>query len=97
MFLSEKMSNPQIPGKILFREDENIRLPAHWHNSIEICFFLQGGFRAYIDYRCVNVQNEELLVINSGQMHYVGEKSVGDNLGITLAADMVFGKKYVRT
>lgn len=44
MFLSEKMSNPQIPGKILFREDENIRLPAHWHNSIEICFFSRGDF-----------------------------------------------------
>ena len=90
MFLSEKLNNPQIPGKILFREDENTHLPAHWHNSIEICFFLQGGFMAYIDNQCIEVQNEELLLVNSGQMHYVGELSVGEDRGITLVADMDF-------
>lgn len=90
MFLSEKLNNPQIPGKILFREDENTHLPAHWHNSIEICYFLQGGFRAYIDNQSIDVQNEELFLVNSGQMHYLGENSVGDDRGITLVADMDF-------
>jgi len=36
------------------------------------------------------VQNEELFLVNSGQMHYVGENSVGDDRGITLVADMDF-------
>ena len=46
LFLSEKLNDPRIPGKILFNEDENAHLPPHWHSNVEICFFLQGGFCA---------------------------------------------------
>ncbi|MBO5130215.1 MAG: helix-turn-helix transcriptional regulator [Oscillospiraceae bacterium] len=90
MFLSEKLNNPQVPGKILFREDENTHLPAHWHNSVEICFFLRGGFRAHIDNQSFTVRDNELFLVNSGQMHYLGELSVGEDKGITLVADMDF-------
>ena len=29
LFLSEKLNDPRIPGKILFNEDENAHLPPH--------------------------------------------------------------------
>ena len=90
MFLSDKMNDPRIPGKILFREDDNTHLPLHWHNNVEICFFLQGGFRARVDGEYYEVQNQDLILLNSGQMHYVGENSVGEHRGITLVADMDF-------
>ena len=90
LFLSEKLNDPRIPGKILFNEDENIHLPLHWHTNIEICYFLQGGFLARIDGHCYQVQNYDLFVVNSGQLHHVGENSVGEHRGISLVADMDF-------
>lgn len=90
LFLSEKFNDPRIPGKILFNEDENIDLPLHWHTNIEICYFLQGGFLARIDGHCYPVQNDDLFVVNSGQLHHVGENSVGEHRGISLVADMDF-------
>ena len=59
LFLSEKLNDPRIPGKILFNEDENAHLPPHWHSNVEICFFLQGGFCARIDGQCYTVQNQQ--------------------------------------
>lgn len=90
LFLSEKLNDPRIPGKILFNEDENAHLPLHWHSNVEICYFLQGGFRARIDGQCYNVQNQDLILVNSGQPHHVGENSVGERRGISLVADMDF-------
>ena len=90
LFLSEKLNDPRIPGKILFNEDENAHLPPHWHSNVEICFFLQGGFCARIDGQCYTVQNQDLILVNSGQLHHVGENSVGERRGISLVADMDF-------
>lgn len=90
LFLSERLRDPRIPGKILFNEDENAHLPLHWHTNVEICYFLQGGFRARVDSQCYDVQNQQLILVNSGQLHYVGENSVGDHRGISLVADMNF-------
>lgn len=90
LFLSEKLRDPRIPGKILFNEDENAHLPLHWHTNVEICYFLQGGFRACVDNKCYDVQNQQLILVNSGQLHHVGENSVGEHRGISLVADMNF-------
>ena len=90
LFLSEKLRDPRIPGKILFNEDENAHLPLHWHTNVEICYFLQGGFRARVDNKCYDVQNQQLILVNSGQLHHVGENSVGEHRGISLVADMNF-------
>lgn len=90
LFLSEKLNDPRIPGKILFNEDENAHLPPHWHSNVDICFFLQGGFCARIDGQCYTVQNQDLILVNSGQLHHVGENSVGERRGISLVADMDF-------
>ena len=49
LFLYDKMDDPRIPGKLLFNDDDNASLPLHWHANVEICYFLQGGFRAHID------------------------------------------------
>lgn len=84
LFLSEKLRDPRIPGKILFNEDENAHLPLHWHTNVEICYFLQGGFRARVDNKCYDVQNQQLILVNSGQLHHVGENSVGEHRGISL-------------
>lgn len=93
LFLSERLNDSRIPGKILFNEDENAHLPLHWHTNVEICYFLQGGFRARVDGTCYHVQNQELIIINSGQLHHVGENSVGEHRGISLVADMGFWKE----
>ena len=90
LFLSEKLRDPRIPGKILLNEDENAHLPLHWHTNVEICYFLQGGFRARVDNKCYDVQNQQLILVNSGQLHHVGENSVGEHRGISLVADMNF-------
>lgn len=90
LFLSEKLRDPRIPGKILFNEDENAHLPLHWHTNVEICYFLQGGFRARVDNKCYDVQNQQVILVNSGQLHHVGENSVGEHRGISLVADMNF-------
>ena len=90
LFLSEKLRDPRIPGKILFNEDENAHLPLHWHTNVEICYFLQGGFRARVDNKCYDVQNQQLILVNGGQLHHVGENSVGEHRGISLVADMNF-------
>lgn len=90
MFLSDKMNDPRIPGKILFQEDENAHLPVHWHDNVEIAFFLQGGFRVQIDGKFYDVHNNDLFMVNSGQMHLWGRNCVGRYKGITLVADMDF-------
>ncbi len=90
LFLYDKMDDPRIPGKLLFNDDDNASLPLHWHANVEICYFLQGGFRAHIDGQSYQVQNEDLLLVNSWQIHHVGKNSVGEHRGISLVADMEF-------
>ena len=68
LFLYDKMDDPRIPGKLLFNDDDNASLPLHWHANVEICYFLQGGFRAHIDGQSYQVQNEDLLLVNSWQI-----------------------------
>lgn len=89
-FLSEKLNDPLLPAKIVFNEDDNRHLPLHWHNNVEICYFLKGGFQVRVDRQCYDVKDRDLVVINSGQMHYVGENSVGEHRGISLIANMDF-------
>lgn len=92
LFLYDKMDDPRIPGKLLFNDDDNASLPLHWHANVEICYFLQGGFRAHVDGQSYQVQNEDLLLVNSWQIHHVGKNSVGEHRGISLVADMEFWK-----
>lgn len=65
LFLSEKLRDPRIPGKILFNEDENAHLPLHWHTNVEICYFLQGGFRARVHNRAVVTADGQHPIIGS--------------------------------
>lgn len=78
------------PGKVLF--DGSIDLPIHWHSNIEVGYYLKGGFKGHIDSIEFDVQDGCLVVINSGQMHYLGSKTVGKNRGISVVANMDYLK-----
>ncbi len=93
LFLNEFLKYEMVPGKVIFDNDKNITLPPHWHDNIEICFFLRGGFIANIDGKPIPISAEDILIINSGQVHYVGKNTVGENRGVTIIVDMDFLKR----
>jgi len=93
LFLNEILKYEKVPGKVIFDGDGNVPLPPHWHDNIELCYFIRGGFVANIDGRAFPVQPGELLIINSGVIHYTGDHTVGENRGVSVVADMDFLKK----
>lgn len=44
LFLSERLRDPRIPGKILFNEDENAHLPPHWHTMWKSATSFRAAF-----------------------------------------------------
>lgn len=87
LYLNEILKYEKIPGKVIF---ENDPLPPHWHDNIEIGYFVKGGFTANIDGRWFTVHDDDLLVVNSGQVHHIGDNSVGEDRGVSLVVDMEF-------
>ena len=90
LFLNEWLHDDVLPGKIVFNQDPYQHLPIHWHRSLELCYFLQGGFPSIVGDRRRFVQNGDLILVNSGEIHCHGDGPVGEHCGILLVANMDF-------
>lgn len=95
LFISDRVPYPGVHGNIIFDGDENASLPLHWHHNTEIAYFLRGGFRARVGEEVLDVHAGDLILVNSGQLHWLGEKTVGEGKGVSLVADMDFWKGYM--
>ena len=50
-------------------------VPAHWHDTIEVLYCLNGEIEVAIDKIKYNVSKGQLIVIDSGQVHRIRSKS----------------------
>lgn len=90
LFLNEWLEDDRLPGKIVFNEDPYQHLPIHWHRNLELCYFLQGGFPSLVGNRRRFVQDGDLILVNSNEIHCHGDGPVGEHCGLLLVANMDF-------
>ncbi len=91
--LNEILCDPNLPGKIIFIDDERPHPPVHWHANVELNYFVEGGFTAYIGGEKIQVEKDSLLLTNSGVVHFLGEYPLGEQPGISLILDLNFMRR----
>lgn len=87
--LSE-VSKAEKMGRVIYIDDEIPHPPVHWHSNLEINYFIEGGFTAYIDEKYLEVESDTLLLVNSGDVHFLGEYPLGEQSGISVIFDIDF-------
>lgn len=81
-FYESHILSKELP--IIFHRDqlmktENEKCVTNWHENLEILYCIEGKGTAVINSRRINIEEGDLLVINSGDIHYViteAEKTV---------------------
>ncbi len=54
---------------------ENIHIPAHWHEAMEILFCLNGSVRIHIEHEHITLQRNQLIVFDSKEVHSIHSDS----------------------
>ena len=67
-----KGSFPCIVGEAIRRTDKNLSDNANWHINIEIEHIVKGSGFVILDNKKTPVKAGDIVVINSGQIHYTG-------------------------
>lgn len=60
---------PRDPEVAFFRNKHMLRFPPHWHEHTEILYFTKGGCSFFCDGKTFDVQEHDVVVINSTQVH----------------------------
>jgi len=72
MFKHELIStNEQSPMKIIFHHHPEATILLHWHQAIEINYVINGQVQYLVDGKQLSVGPNELIVINSNEIHGV--------------------------
>lgn len=82
---------PNIPINVSFVNI--LGYPLHWHDSIEILFVLKGNISVTIENETFIVEEKEIEIINSNEVHSIKSKDK-DNRILIFEIDPKFLKKY---
>lgn len=82
-----RSDNPLLPIKIWNQQlsGPEIVSPIHWHRSLEILYVASGRVRLEIEGQSLDLKEEDLAVINSGDLHQISAAESKDFMeGITI-------------
>lgn len=83
----------KMAANVIIHEKAKFIAPEHWHNHLELTYILKGEMNICIDGNASLVKSDDLIVINSKQVHSI----VGDNedvfIGLTIIVSYDFLKK----
>ncbi len=60
---------PKDTAVTFFKNNHVLKLPPHWHEHTEILFFTKGGCSFFCDGKTFDVNENDIVVINSTQVH----------------------------
>ncbi|WP_144552334.1 AraC family transcriptional regulator [Bacillus sp. X1(2014)] len=84
--------NEEIPMFILMNSVKYVAM--HWHDRIEFLFVLKGRIHVYVGREEYHLQKNDLLLINSNEVH--GVESSEDNKLLVLQIPISFIKKWYK-
>lgn len=76
--------NPDISFQV--EKVYNLNFPPHWHNEIELFYVCSGHIKLGIEDRSYELHSGDLLIINSGAIHYY-DKTDNDSVAIIIIFD----------
>ncbi|WP_455797856.1 helix-turn-helix domain-containing protein [Clostridium butyricum] len=84
--------NENIPAKIIIHNKFGGNIPTHWHKALELTYLTDGNFSCYINGKCNNICKNDLIIINSGDIHGINIKAKESSSGITIMISYDFLK-----
>lgn len=73
--LYEKIPTEEKNFPIRFRLYDTARgFQAHWHEHLEMLYFVQGGCKVNCGVETIEVKAGDLLLVNSNELHWIDEK-----------------------
>lgn len=63
--------NPDVEVRFYFSEDPGSYVNAHWHNSLEIVYMIEGSMQVTYENKSETIQSGEFSLVNSRTIHSV--------------------------
>lgn len=82
----------KIAANVVIHEQKKCIVPKHWHNHLELTYILKGEMSVCIDGRYTLVKSDDLVVINSGQIHSI----VVDNEDVFIGLSVIISYDFLK-
>ena len=90
------MVDEKLPMKIFLHDKATCIVPKHWHNSLEINYIIQGQANSFINGVEQELSDDDMEVINIGDIHSCRPQSVNGICAIVLLIPKdLFKNEYI--
>lgn len=81
----------KIPAKIIIHDEFQGTVPQHWHEALELTIPISGSITIHINKANINIKQNDILLINSGEIHSIDVNSdeLVDGITILLSYDFL--------
>ena len=81
----------KIPAKIIIHDKFQGTVPQHWHEALELTIPISGSITININRTNINIKKNDILLINSGDIHSIDVNSdeLVDGITILLSYDFL--------
>ncbi len=83
----------KMVANVIIHEKAKFVVPEHWHNHLELTYILKGEMNICIDGNTSLVKSDDLIVINSKQVHSIQGDNEDVFIGLTIIVSYDFLKK----
>lgn len=83
----------RMAANVVIHEKKKFIVPKHWHNHLEVTYILKGMMNVCIDGNNILVKDDDLVLINSGQVHFIVVDNEEVFTGLSLIISYDFLKK----
>lgn len=83
----------RMAANVIIHEKAKFVVPEHWHNHLEITYILKGEMHICIDGKASLVKSDDLIIINSKQVHSIEGDNEDVFIGLTIIVSYDFLKK----
>lgn len=80
----------KIPAKIIIHNKFQGAVPQHWHEALELTIPISGSITAHINKTHISIKQDDILLINSGEIHSIDVNSHELVDGITILLSYEF-------
>lgn len=83
----------RMAANVIIHEKAKFVVPDHWHNHLELTYILKGEMNICIDGNASLVKSDDLIIINSKQIHSIEGNNEDVFIGLTIIVSYDFLKK----
>lgn len=83
----------RMAANVIIHEEAKFVVPEHWHNHLELTYILKGEMNICIDGNTSLVKSDDLILINSKQVHSIQGDNEDVFIGLTIIVSYDFLKK----